>query len=195
MMCLNEDGFHLRPIKPSRKGHTRMPRGSKPKVPPSAMAESIVRNRGQLEVVADELGLTVRAIYNYRDRYPVVKDALEETRERTYEVVKRRLLDLIDEGNVAATIFWLKTQGRDKGWSERYELTGPNGAAIQHEHRGVVLHGSVSHIAEVYDTLAAMGAIGPTALLADGTGDPAEDDPLHSADAYSEATSFSVIDV
>jgi len=40
------------------------------------------------------------------------------------------LMKLIKEGNVAATIFFLKTQGKKRGYVERQEVTGAEGAPI-----------------------------------------------------------------
>jgi hypothetical protein len=40
------------------------------------------------------------------------------------------LFKLIKEGNVAATIFYLKTQGKQRGYIERQEVTGADGAPI-----------------------------------------------------------------
>lgn len=160
---------------------------------PTAMAECIVRNRGNFEDIAAEMGCSVRAIYNYRDRYPVVAEALDETRKRVHDHVRRRLLDLIDDGNVAATIFWLKTQGKEEGWTERTELSGPGGRPLTLEHRGgIQVHGSVEHVAQVFATLAAVGAV---PLPFDGFGSSSEDDLVYLGDSNAEATSLSVADM
>ena len=60
--------------------------------------------------------------------------------------------------------------------AKRHELGGPDGGAIQHEHKGQV-HGSVDHVAEVLATLAGVGAI---RLPGDAGGDAAEIDELHT---------------
>jgi hypothetical protein len=39
-------------------------------------------------------------------------------------------MKLIKDGNVAATIFFLKTQGKRRGYIERQEVTGAEGAPI-----------------------------------------------------------------
>jgi hypothetical protein len=52
------------------------------------------------------------------------------------------------------------------------EVSGKDGGAVQHEHKGQV-HGGVDHVAAVLATLAAVGAIQPPG---DGTGDAAEND-------------------
>ena len=36
--------------------------------------------------------------------------------------------------SVSATIFGLKTQGKNEGWSERHEITGKDGQPIDHAH-------------------------------------------------------------
>lgn len=147
----------------------------KKKFRPAVIAAAIIEHKGDLVSAADQVGCTVRTIYNYRDEHPVVAEAMDETKKRTHNHVRNRLMDLIDAGNVAATIFWLKTQGKDEGWVERTELTGAHGHAVEVEHRGTV-HGSVDHIAAVIATLTGVGAL---PLPADVGSDDAEDDAVH----------------
>lgn len=144
---------------------------------PADIAAALVKHKGDLVDAADEVGCTVRTIYNYKDKYSVVADAMDETRKRTHNYVRNKLMDLIDAGNVAATIFWLKTQGKDEGWVERTELTGADGRAVELEHKGKT-HGDAEHLAAVLATLVRAGAV---ALPTNAGGDEAQDDSVHPA--------------
>ena len=59
------------------------------------------------------------------------------------------------------------------------EVSGKDGQAVQVEHRGKV-HGSVEHVAAVWETLVEVGAI---QLGDDGPAGDAEDDAVHHRDA------------
>ena len=47
-----------------------------------------------------------------------------------FDFAESELMKLIKDGNVAATIFFLKTQGKARGYIERQEVTGADGAPI-----------------------------------------------------------------
>lgn len=79
--------------------------------------------------LADELGVTVRTVTNYKNKWQRVADALDESRGRRHDWVESKLLDLIEEGNVAATIFFAKTQMKDRGYVERQEIANALDAA------------------------------------------------------------------
>lgn len=100
------------------------------KFKPAQVADAVLKHRGDLVDAADSLGCAVRTIYNYKDEYPEVAAAIDETHKRTHNHVRNKLMELIDAGNVAATIFYLKTQGKDEGWVERTEITGAEGGAL-----------------------------------------------------------------
>ena len=59
------------------------------------------------------------------------------------------------------------------------EVSGRNGEALQVEHRGKV-HGSVEHVAAVWETLVEVGAV---QLTDDDPAGNAEDDAIHNRDA------------
>lgn len=101
------------------------------KFKPADIAAAVVKHRGDMASAADEVGCAVRTIYNYKDEYPEVADAIDESRKRTHSYVRGKLLELIDAGNVAAIIFYLKTQGKDEGWVERTEVTGVDGGNLK----------------------------------------------------------------
>ena len=56
------------------------------------------------------------------ERYPTVKQALADTREKRHEWVESKLMKQIDNENLTAIIFYLKTQGKHLGYVERHQL-------------------------------------------------------------------------
>ena len=89
--------------------------------------EAIHNSRGLLTAAAKSLGVTRKAIYDAAKRHPEVQKAIEEARERTTDLAEGKLYQQINEGNMTAIIFYLKTQGKKRGYVERQEVTGAEG--------------------------------------------------------------------
>lgn len=89
--------------------------------------KAIRDHHGIVSVVADALGVDRSAVYKMRDRHPTVATALEEARERMTDTVESKLLQRIDAGDTTAIIFYLKTQGKARGYVERQELDVTSG--------------------------------------------------------------------
>lgn len=67
------------------------------------------------EDIGDYIGLASRTVRHWCRAYPEVMAAYRRGRAKAKVYVVGKLFDLIEEGNVAATIFYLKTQCR---WRE-----------------------------------------------------------------------------
>jgi hypothetical protein len=78
--------------------------------------------QGFVTKAAAKLGCTTQTIYNYRDKYKTVADAIFESREKRHDFVESRMMTRIKEGSDTMIIFYLKTQGRDRGYIERYQV-------------------------------------------------------------------------
>jgi hypothetical protein len=91
------------------------------------MIAAIEKARGFVTKAADILGVSRQTFYVYLKRYPTVQDTLENTREKRHEWVESKLMQQIDNDNLTAIIFYLKTQGKHLGYVERQEFTGKDG--------------------------------------------------------------------
>ena len=87
---------------------------------------------GNLTIVAKSLGVSRTAVFNWVQEYEL-KGIVEEARENRLDFVESALDNLIKKGDTAAIIFFLKTQGRSRGYSEKVDVehTGKDGGAIQ----------------------------------------------------------------
>jgi len=103
------------------------------------MADAIKKGKGILTAAATVLGCARQTVAVYIERYPTVKVAYEEAKESTIDFVESRLLKNIDNGDTTAMIFYLKTQGKRRGYVERQEVTGKDGGPIEHDYRGELL--------------------------------------------------------
>jgi hypothetical protein len=97
---------------------------------PEEIVAAVKKYKGRASAVADELGVTTQTIYNYRDRWTSVRDALADQKNRRDDHVESVLDRLIDEGNVTAVIFYAKTQMKHRGYVERQEVTGAAGGPV-----------------------------------------------------------------
>lgn len=60
-----------------------------------------------------------------------LKKCLEEITAKSLDLAEGKLLKAINDDNLSAIIFYLKTKGRDRGYCERSEITGGNGEPLQ----------------------------------------------------------------
>ena len=67
---------------------------------------------------------------NYIDRYATVRAAQAEASETTIDFVESQLLKNINEGDTTSIIFFLKTKAKHRGYVERQEISGANGAPL-----------------------------------------------------------------
>lgn len=80
---------------------------------------------------AERLKCEPDTVRNYVKRYPRVAEALHEERESMTDVAEMALFDAIKGGEGWAVCFYLKTQGKERGYVERHEFTGKDGEALQ----------------------------------------------------------------
>lgn len=65
------------------------------------------------------------ALQRYQDAFGIT-----DARESMIDTAESMLYKQIGEGNTTAIIFFLKTQGRQRGYIERQELTGADGERL-----------------------------------------------------------------
>ena len=101
-----------------------------PNVPPikqerytaAQMVDAIRECRGMVSVTARMLKCDPVTVRNYAAKYASVAEALREARNLTTDRAELALFKKIDEGEAWAVCFYLKTQGRGRGYVERQEL-------------------------------------------------------------------------
>ena len=83
---------------------------------------AIKETKGLISQAAIRLNCDRGTIYDYMGRYPEIKDALKDEREAMTDVAELALYNKLLAGEGWAVCFYLKTQGRNRGYIERYEL-------------------------------------------------------------------------
>jgi predicted transcriptional regulator len=102
---------------------------AKPRYKAQQVIDAITEAKGFVSDAASILGCSRTTVHDYINKYSTVADALDDVREQRHDRVENKLLDAIDQGNIAAIIFYLKTQCKDRGYVERtqQEITGKDG--------------------------------------------------------------------
>lgn len=96
----------------------------------AAMLEALRASFGIIARAAEQVGINRTTHYTWMDSDPEYKAAVEELKEYKKDFIESKLIKLINDGDVASTIFAAKTQLKDRGYVERTELSGPDGKPV-----------------------------------------------------------------
>ena len=93
----------------------------------AALGES----HGMIAPAARSLGCSRDTIRRYLAEYAEIAQAIADEREATTDLAENKLRDAIIRGEAWAICFYLKCMAKDRGYVERAELTGGNGAPVK----------------------------------------------------------------
>jgi hypothetical protein len=93
---------------------------------PEQIIDALKAKRGMVYLAARILQCDAKTVYNAMQRHPEIREVRDELRGQMVDVAESALHKLIADGNLSATIFFLKTQARDRGYVERAERAGVN---------------------------------------------------------------------
>lgn len=86
------------------------------------MIQAMEKSLCVVSVAAKQAGISRNTHYRWLKEDPEYKSAIEDLDNVTLDFAESKLHGLINEGNVAAIIFFLKTKGKKRGYVERQEL-------------------------------------------------------------------------
>lgn len=95
------------------------------------MQTALKQSRGLVNPAARALKCSPRTVRRYINKYPTIKEVVSDERENMIDAAEAALFQEIEGGNMTAIIFTLKTVGKDRGYVERVEQSGPGGAPIE----------------------------------------------------------------
>jgi len=75
-----------------------------------------------VSTACEKVGVDRKTHYNWLKDDPEYKEAVRAIEERTIDFAESHLHALIKDKNPAATIFFLKTKGKNRGYVERQEI-------------------------------------------------------------------------
>lgn len=86
-----------------------------------AMIDAMVKSIGIVTTACKKVGIGRTQYYAWLKEDPEFKKAINDIEEIALDYVESQLHAQIGDGNVAATIFYLKTKGKARGYIERQE--------------------------------------------------------------------------
>ena len=95
------------------------------------MIDALAESMGMISPAARKLGCSRTTIRRYLAEYPEIAEAIEDANEEVNDIAELKLLDAIKRGEAWAICFRLKTKAKNRGYVERAELTGTNGAPVK----------------------------------------------------------------
>jgi hypothetical protein len=87
-----------------------------------AMLEALERSLGIVTTACNAVGINRSTHYDWLKKDSEYRDKVKAIEGRTLDFAESHLHKLIKEGNPAATIFFLKTKGKGRGYVERQEI-------------------------------------------------------------------------
>lgn len=115
------------------------------------VAAALAQAKGFISVAARNLGCADQTVRDYIARYAVCKQAVTDARESMIDIAEGRLYQNINNGDNTAIIFFLKTQAKHRGYTERHELTGKDGGDIAVKSTGISDEERTERIAAILD--------------------------------------------
>lgn len=89
------------------------------KVKPEKVIAILEKTGGTIYPAAKMLKVSRGTLYNYINSNDEIKEALEEIRESLLDVAEAKLHSNIQQGKEASIFFYLKTQGKDRGYEQQ----------------------------------------------------------------------------
>ena len=84
--------------------------------------EAIKASNGLLTLAAKKAHVGYTTMWRYTKEFPSVRLAVEEAKETMMDYVEGKLYENIKNGDNACIIFFLKTQGKSRGYIEKQEI-------------------------------------------------------------------------
>tara|TARA_R100000149_G_C5864945_1_gene129897 strand:+ start:72 stop:407 length:336 start_codon:yes stop_codon:yes gene_type:complete len=86
------------------------------------LLEALEKSLGVVSTACKTAGISRRTYYNWINTDSNFKKSVEDINEMALDFAESKLYELIKDSNVAATLFYLKTKGKARGYIERSEV-------------------------------------------------------------------------
>ncbi len=87
-----------------------------------ALIEALEKSLGVVTTACKLVGVTRTTFYQYVKDDPEFAEAVKDIEEVTIDFAESQLHKQIKDGNTTATIFYLKTKGKKRGYVEKTEI-------------------------------------------------------------------------
>ena len=87
-----------------------------------AMIEALEKSLGVVTTACKSVGINRQTHYNWMEQDPEYKKAVESIEDIAIDFAESKLHKQIDKGDTTATIFYLKTKGKKRGYIEKTQI-------------------------------------------------------------------------
>jgi hypothetical protein len=87
-----------------------------------AMLEALEKSLGVVTTAAKQVGISRKTHYEWYNNDPEYKEAVDGLVDVALDFAESKLHKQIDGGDTTATIFYLKTKGKRRGYIEKQEI-------------------------------------------------------------------------
>ena len=94
---------------------------------------ALTKSLGIVSNACEIANISRTTYYKYYNSDEQFKEQVKSIGDEAIDFVESQLFELIKNGNVAATIFFLKTKGKKRGYSEKQEFDANEDLSIQVE--------------------------------------------------------------
>jgi hypothetical protein len=95
-----------------------------------AIIQALEQSLGVVTTACKKVGIGRTQFYQWLKDDPDFKREVEDISNITLDFAESQLHKQIREGSTSATIFYLKTKGKKRGYVERQEITGFEGTKL-----------------------------------------------------------------
>jgi hypothetical protein len=96
----------------------------------ATMLKALQASLGVVTTAAKKIGIGRTTHYDWMHADPDYANAVTDLDNVVIDFAESQLHKQINDGSVAATIFLLKTKGKNRGYVERQEITGMGGSKL-----------------------------------------------------------------
>lgn len=95
------------------------------------VAKALEATGGNVSEAARALGVHRTTVHRKIKSSETLQEIVTDARESLVDLAEGKIKSEIKKGNITAIIFTLKTQGKERGWVERHEVSGPDRGPIE----------------------------------------------------------------
>lgn len=86
-----------------------------------AMLKALEKHLGNVTLAAREVGIMRKTHYDWMNADAEYKQTVEELSNVTLDFAEGKLMELVDEKNVTAVIYYLNNKGKTRGYSRKQD--------------------------------------------------------------------------
>jgi hypothetical protein len=86
------------------------------------LLKHLIEGKGIISYACQKAGVSRQTFYNWKKDDPEFAQAVDDVNEDIIDIVESKLLTQINDNNLTAIIFFLKTKGRARGYVEQTDV-------------------------------------------------------------------------